>query len=270
VAYSIKHHSSGRRLQGIFALFCGLQSQLALVLIRRNRLTPMLYYIITWRSIAFYEVSAMQGTGLLFLLVGPSGAGKNTLLNRVLEQITDCAQMPTATTRASRLGEIEGQHHFFLTDDRFDQLAAQNAFVEWQFVHSRRYGTLKSTVEGGFRDGICYIADVEVLGAELLKKQYPDNVILIFITPSSLADLEQRIKARGAITAEEMRERLQRAQIELPFQSKCDYVVINDDLEVATKELIKIISEKRQQAKDEFNRHHRASDQEVSTDRVSR
>jgi len=219
---------------------------------------------------AFYEVSTMEGTGLLFLLVGPSGAGKNTLLNRVLDQIADCTQMPTATTRASRLGEIEGQHHFFLTDDRFDQLAAQNAFVEWQFVHGKRYGTLKATVEGGFRDGKCYIADVEVMGAELLKKQYPDNVILIFITPSSLTDLEQRIKARGAITDEEMRDRLQRAQVELPFQSKCDYVVINDDLEVATKELIKIISEKRQQAKDEFNRHHRASDPEVPADRVSR
>ncbi len=201
----------------------------------------------------------MEGTGLLFLLVGPSGAGKNTLLNRVLERVADCTQMPTATTRPPRMGEIEGKHHFFLTEDDFRRLIEQGAFAEWQKVHSNRYGTLKATVEEGIRSGKLYIADIDFIGTSALKEQYPDNVISIFIIPSSIAILEQRIRQRGMDSEEEIARRLQRVPSELLFKEKSDYVVINDDLEAATEQIIGIILDKRRQIKDESNCHHRPS-----------
>jgi|YNPMSStandDraft_2_1061718.scaffolds.fasta_scaffold08282_2 guanylate kinase len=187
----------------------------------------------------------MEGKGQLFILVGPSGAGKNTLLAKSLEKVVGLTQMPTCTTRSPREGERDGEQHFFLSEEKFDQLIQEKSFVEWQVVHGKRYGTLKSVVEQGINTGKDYIADIEVLGAFSLKESYAGNVILIFVLPSSMEILEQRIRQRGYVSEDEVAVRLSRVQFELTYMPKCDYVIINDDLEVAIEQLKGIILAER-------------------------
>jgi guanylate kinase len=184
--------------------------------------------------------------GLLFILIGPSGAGKNTLLKRVLERLDGFQQMPTATTRPRRADELEGVHHFFFSEEEFDRQLASGAFVEWQRVHSWRYGTLKATAERGFENGKMYIADIEVLGAKQLDQLYPENVILIFVTPSppdipNLLVLEHRIRQRGDIPDAEIHVRLARARMEFKYRDMCDHILINDDLDHAITDLAQFI-----------------------------
>jgi guanylate kinase len=188
--------------------------------------------------------------GFLFLLVGPSGVGKNTLLNCVLDRLPDCLQMPTATTRARRPGEIEGVHHFFLSTIDFNRRIRAGHFIEWKAVHGNKYGTLRSVVEDAFRGGRDFIADVEVLGASELKHLYPHNVVQIFVTPSDsrtldLRILEQRLRKRAPISEQELAERLGRAQFEFDSAHLCDHVLVNDHLEAATQRLLNIIKNQR-------------------------
>lgn len=184
--------------------------------------------------------------GFLFLLVGPSGVGKNTLLNRVLERLSECRQMPTATTRAPRPGETDGVQHYFLPTNVFDRHIRAGDFIEWKEVHGNKYGTLRLVVEQAIRCGQDLIADVEVLGARELKHLYPDNVVQIFVTPSDslyldLDILEQRLRQRGPISENELANRLGRAQFEFGFAPECDHMLVNDQLEAAIERLLEII-----------------------------
>jgi len=187
----------------------------------------------------------MEKRGFLFILAGPLGAGKNTLIQGVIEQVGNLTQMPTATTRPPRPGESENVEHLFISGQEFDQLIQQNAFVEWEMIHGNRYGNLKSTVEQAVNSSKDYIADIDVTGAFSLKKIYLDNVIIIFVLTPSMEILEHRIRQRGNISDDEVRSRLNRAQFEISFMSKCDYVVINDKLEATVEQLRAIILAER-------------------------
>jgi len=182
-------------------------------------------------------------SGQLFILVGPSGAGKNTLLAMISKKIPGIRQMPTATTRPKRLGEAEGRHHFFLTDAEFDQKIRNGDFVEWRHVHRHRYGTLRSVVQSTIASGEDCLADVEVLGAFAVKESFGKSVVLIFIDPPSLSVLEERIRARGNISEDEIAVRLSRAPFEMSFKDKCDYVVVNRDISVALNNIVDIINQ---------------------------
>ena len=187
----------------------------------------------------------MHRKGLIFILVGPSGVGKNTLLFNILQQVPNLRQMPTGTTRPRRPNETEKQH-FFFTDEEFDRFVREGAFLEWQVVHGKRYGLLKSVVEQGIDSGEDYIADVEVLGAFDLKKAYPDNVILIFIRPPAMDVLEQRIRQRDPrISDEELGMRVGRARFEMSFMDRCDHIVVNNDLATTTEQLKGIVLAER-------------------------
>lgn len=187
----------------------------------------------------------MHRKGLIFILVGPSGVGKNTLLFNVRQQVPNLMQMPTGTTRPRRPGETEKQHLFF-TDEEFDRLVHEGAFLEWQVVHGKRYGMLKSIIEQGIHSGKDYIADVEVLGAFDLKKAYPDNVVLIFIRPPVMDVLEQRIRQRDPhISDEELAMRVGRAQFEMSFMDKCDHIIVNDNIDTTTIQLKRIVLAER-------------------------
>ena len=187
----------------------------------------------------------MEKRSFLFILVGPSGTGKNTLLQGTIKQVEDLTQMPTTTTRSPRPDELGNVQHFFISDQEFDQLIQQNSFVEWQVIHGNRYGNLKSTVEQVVNSGKDYIADVDVTGALSLKKIYPHNVILIFVLTPSMKVLEHRIRQRGNISDDEVRFRLSRAEFEISFMPKCDYVIINDKLEATLEGLRAIILAER-------------------------
>ena len=133
--------------------------------------------------------------GNLFVLSGPSGAGKGTLVKRVLQRIPDAWVSVSATTRKPRPGEVDGKDYYFLDQPRFDELVSQNGFLEWACVHGNSYGTLRSRVQDHMNAGGQVILEIDVQGAFQVKKAMPE-AHLIFIEPPSLEELERRL--RGA------------------------------------------------------------------------
>ena len=178
-------------------------------------------------------------------MVGPSGSGKNTVARSILDLLSNIVQMPTATTRPCRPDEVNGREHFFFSEEEFGKLAEKGELVEWQRVHGNHYGTMKSVLEKGFLSGNDFIADLEVLGAQTIKELYPDNVILIFLIPPTLDILERRIRERGNVTDDEISIRLSRVKLEISLISKCDYLVINDELSLAIEQVKGIILAER-------------------------
>jgi guanylate kinase len=190
--------------------------------------------------------NAMPGQGILFILVGPSAAGKNTLMKRVQAQFADLRQLATATTRAIREGEQPGREHLFVTREEFQRLIDTGALIEYQPVHiGDLYGTPRQTVEDALAQDRDLIADIEFLGASKVYEVYPDNTVLIFVTPSSLHLLPERIRQRGNIKRGELEHRLARARFEMTFAPRCHYLILNDLLEPATEHLRQIIVSER-------------------------
>lgn len=188
----------------------------------------------------------MPGNGMLFVLVGPSGAGKNTLMQRVQDRLGDLPQLATMTTRAIREGEVHGREHWFVSREKFQDLIETNALIEWQRVHlDDLYGTPRSTVEDAIQAGTDLIADIEFLGASAIYRDYPENAILVFITPSNLDILADRILQRGNVTAKALADRLERARFEMTFAPRCHYLILNDEVEPAAEQLYKIVLNER-------------------------
>jgi len=187
--------------------------------------------------------------GILFVLVGPSGAGKNTLMKRVQAHFPDLNQLATMTTRAPREGEQHGREHWFVSQAEFQNLIDTNALVEWQRVHlNDLYGTPRQTIDDAIRDSRDLIADIEFLGASKIHEAYAAHTVLIFVTPSRLEILAERIVRRGNIDAAALNDRLERARFEMTFAPHCDYVVLNDEIEPAVAQLRGIIENERQQS----------------------
>jgi guanylate kinase len=184
----------------------------------------------------------MLGRGRIFILAGPSGVGKNTILERLLAEMHGLVQIPTVTTRPRRSGEKEGKHHFFVSDKEFDSLIESGALLEWKVIHDKRYGTLLETIEEKVLSTGNHTLDIDILGALTLKDKYPNNVTVIFIYPPSVEILEERIRNRGPISDEELTLRLSRVSKELALARKCDYVIVNDDLEEAIGRVKSIIA----------------------------
>lgn len=181
--------------------------------------------------------------GNLFVISGPSGAGKGTLVKRLLERIPDAWVSVSATTREPRPGEIDGVHYFFLNDRRFDELIAAHGFLEWADVHGKRYGTLKRTVNAQMHAGKQVILEIDVQGALQVRKMIPEAV-LVFIEPPSLEELRRRLVGRGTEDAEAIERRMKTAETELAQKMKYDKQLVNDDLDAATEELVAFVNER--------------------------
>ncbi|WP_102337554.1 guanylate kinase [Collinsella provencensis] len=177
----------------------------------------------------------------LFVISGPSGAGKGTLVARVRAVRTDLGLTVSATTREPRAGEIDGVNYYFLTDDEFSARIEAGDFVEWAQVHDHRYGTLASEVDRNLATGQSLILEIDVQGALAVKERFPEAV-LIFIEPPSLEVLRERLIGRGSETPESLALRLHTAESEMQLRDRYDDIVVNDDLDRATDELLVVLN----------------------------
>ena len=178
--------------------------------------------------------------GMLLVISGPSGTGKGTLIERLMKEDDSLVFSVSATTRAPRPGEIDGVHYHFVSNDEYDQLVAQGAFVEHAKVHGNRYGTLRSEVYERLERGENVVLDIDVQGALNVIASEKEKVS-IFVLPPSMKVLRERLTGRGTETEEAVERRLRNAVWEISQKDHYEYKVINDDLESCLRTLQAII-----------------------------
>jgi len=181
-------------------------------------------------------------TGNLFIVSGPSGAGKGTLVRELTHRVPDVWVSVSVTTRAPREGEVDGRHYHFISDAEFDRLVETGGLLEWAKVHGSRYGTPRAGVEGKIAEGMQVILEIDPQGAFQIRDLMPTS-ILLFVMPPSIDELKRRLKGRGSETDEQVAVRMRTAERELELVGTYDHVVINDDVTRATDELVGIINE---------------------------
>jgi guanylate kinase len=177
----------------------------------------------------------------VFVITGPSGVGKGTLIRGLLERVPGLELSVSATTRAPRLGEHDGADYHFLTDAEFERRAAAGEFVEHAMYSGRRYGTLRSELERRLAEGSPVVLEIEVQGARQVRDAMPEAVA-VFIAPPSNEALRARLVGRGTDAPEQIDERMRTAEAELQARPEFTHVVINDGLEQATDELAQIVT----------------------------
>ena len=183
----------------------------------------------------------MRNEGILIVVSGFSGAGKGTLMKRLVEEYDGYSLSISATTREPRPGEEDGREYFFLSREQFEKRIADHALIEHAEYCGNYYGTPKDYVERELAAGRDVILEIEIQGALKIKEQYPDALLLFVLTPDA-AELRRRLSGRGTETAEVIRKRLGRAAKEAEGIEAYDYIVINDDLETCVRELHGIIA----------------------------
>ena len=182
--------------------------------------------------------------GTLYVFTGPSGAGKGTVLSRLLSEDEKLFFSISATTRAPRPGEKDGVQYYFLTKEDFEAKIAANAFLEHAKYVDNYYGTLEAPVNEKLEAGCDVILEIEVQGAMQVHEKRPDAV-LVFIAPPSFEELANRLRGRGTEDEAKVQKRLETAKGELAQQDKFDYVVVNDTVERAVNELHEILNKRR-------------------------
>ncbi len=178
--------------------------------------------------------------GKLIIFAAPSGAGKSSLIKKIVESSDGKIELSVSvTTRSPREGEEHGRDYFFVTDEEFNALKIDNAFIEHATVHEYQYGTLKTFIDEKTNSGKDIILDIDVQGYEQIKKSFVDT-ISIFILPPSLEELEQRLKDRGLDSENVIKKRLVNAKSELMYAENFDHILVNDNFE-KTIEYLKLI-----------------------------
>ena len=183
--------------------------------------------------------------GLLLVISGPAGVGKGTINLSLISRNSDIRMSVSATTRSPRPGEIDGVHYFFKSEEEFQKMIEDGAFLEYMRVfNTHYYGTPKSFVEQELDEGRSVILEIDVQGAMRVKAAYPDAV-LIFIAPPSMSELKSRLIHRGTESSEAIERRFETAFQELEYVNRYDYVVVNDILDLAIARTEDIISAER-------------------------
>ena len=183
----------------------------------------------------------MEKQGKIFILSGPSGSGKGTVLKSAMREHPDMFLSVSATTRGPRQGEIDGVHYFFIDEDRFKSMIEENAFLEYMHVFNMHYyGTPRTYVEQELKAGHDVLLEIDVQGAMRVKKAYPDAV-LVFIAPPSMSALKERLIGRNTETPEQIEKRFATAYDEVRMMDRYDYIVVNDVLDIAVSRMEHII-----------------------------
>ncbi len=180
--------------------------------------------------------------GKLLIFSAPSGSGKTTLVHYLMGKFPQLAFSVSATSRAPRPGEKNGEDYFFLTVEDFKKKIEEGAFVEWEEVYDNQfYGSLKSEVERLRNEGKTVVFDVDVKGGLNIKKIFGDDALAVFVKPPSIEVLEQRLRSRSTDDEASIRKRIDRATYELEFENQFDAVIVNDELEKAEQESMELV-----------------------------
>ena len=181
--------------------------------------------------------------GRLFVLSGPSGVGKSTLVRRIRKRLPDLHYSVSATTRRQRAGEIDGVHYWFVDEQQFRDLIAGAALLEHALFAGNYYGTPAAAVEQRLAAGQDVLLEIEVQGARQVRAAAGADAILLFLKPPSFAELARRLVGRGTESAEARQRRLDAARLELDAESEFDHTVVNTDLDAATDALVALMTE---------------------------
>ncbi len=177
--------------------------------------------------------------GRLLVVSGPSGVGKGTLIAHARQRLPELVLATSATTRPRRPGEVDGRDYHFLSEDEFQRLVKEGAFLEHVDFAGYRYGTLRDEVDRRLADGTSVVLEIDVPGAREIRRLRPDAV-MVFIAPPSIDELEQRLRTRGANSEEEIARRVRIAEREMAASSEFDHVIVNDDINRAAEELVQV------------------------------
>lgn len=181
-------------------------------------------------------------TGKIIIITAPSGSGKTTLVKQLMQHCPQLSFSISACTRSPRSGEVNARDYYFFDEAHFKQLIAGDAFIEWEMVYpGKYYGTLKSELGRAWGNNQTPLVDIDVHGAIAIREKYPQNSMSIFIMAPSLDTIQERLHKRGTETEKSLNERITKAAYELTFADRFDHIVVNDNLEIATKELISLV-----------------------------
>ena len=181
-----------------------------------------------------------ENKGAILILSGPSGCGKSTLLKEVYKDITDYYFSISTTTRAPRVGEENGVDYFFVTKEEFEKDIKNGDFLEYAKVHDNYYGTSLKPINKALDEGKLVIFDIDVQGHQIVRKKLDSIVTSVFITTPSLEILETRLNSRNTDSKDIIEKRIKNAKGEVEYFQEYDYIIINDNLEIASKQLVSI------------------------------
>lgn len=178
----------------------------------------------------------------MVIVVGPSGVGKSSLVDKITTEVPQLFDTVTYTTRAMRKGEKEGIPYHFVAEERFRQLIEENFFIEWAVVHNKLYGTPKNQIDGAIDTGRIVIMDVDVQGARTFREKYP-NSFTVFVLPPSIDELRHRIKKRDKMSEQELETRMENARVEMAQAGDFDMKLVNADFNSSYAQFKKIVEE---------------------------
>ena len=181
-------------------------------------------------------------TSRLVVLAGPTAVGKGTVSRHIRENYPNVLLSISATTRAPRPGEVDGEHYYFLSDEQFDDMIARGEFLEWATVHNAsRYGTPRPPIDAALADGKSVLLEIDLQGARSVRREMPE-ALLVFLLPPSWDELVRRLVGRGTEEAAEQARRLETAKVELRAQDEFDVKVVNREVGQAASEVVELLA----------------------------
>ena len=179
--------------------------------------------------------------GLVLIISSPSGAGKTTICKKLIEEVNNLNLSVSVTTRLKRSDEVDGKDYFFRSDKEFDDMVAQEKFLEHAKVFGHSYGTLKSEIDTKIINGINVIVDIDWQGTRQIEQHIPDDIVKIFILPPSIKELEKRLGARATESQDSFKKRMSEARKEISHYSEYDFIIINEDIQESVNKIKTIL-----------------------------